>query len=115
VQVQAAPGALPAQTILTCRPIDPSSVTPPPEPVVGDIVFELTSSPGTATALASKLDLTVTYAGGAIPVEQRESLTLGYLNGDHWEVLPDQDPDPDQTVIGAKVDRPGVYGLYQQP
>jgi hypothetical protein len=115
VQAQAAPGALPPQTSLTCRPIDPGSVPPPPEPIVGGTVFDLTSSSGTSTTLPGKLDLTVTYAAGVVPVEQRESLTLGYLNGDHWEALPGQAPDPDQTVIGAKVDRPGVYGLYQQP
>jgi len=114
VQVQANPGSLPPQTILTCRPIEPGSVTPP-SPLVNDTVFELTSSPGTSSALAGRLDLTVTYAADAVPEDERDQLTVGHLNGDHWEPLPNQVEEPEQTRIRASVDRPGVYGLYRQP
>jgi hypothetical protein len=112
VQIQADAGGLPPQTILTCRPIEPGSVPTPPGPFADDTVFELTSSPGTSTSLAGKLDLTVTYPA-SIPLDQREKLTLLYLNGKNWEPIADQSPDPDETAIGARVDRPGVYALYQ--
>ena len=115
MEIQVSPGDLPAQTILTCRPIQPGSVPAPPGPLVADTVFELTTSPSAGPTLPGTLDLTVTYPQDAVPADQRDQLVLGYLSGTTWTPLPAQDAEPDEAQVAAGTNRAGVYGLYRQP
>jgi hypothetical protein len=110
-----AAGAVTAQAILICRPIESGSVPAPPGPLVADTAFELATSPGVGQTLPAPIALTVTFPPSAVPADQRERLVLAYLNGTTWTPLPDQDAEPDETQISASVDRAGIYGLYRQP
>jgi hypothetical protein len=115
VQIQGGIGALPAQTLLTCRPIDPGSVPAPAGPIIAETVFEVTSGPGNASTLPATLNLLVTYPVDASTPPDGRGLVLGYLDGDTWTELPEQSVQADQHRISSNINRAGVYGLYRQP
>jgi hypothetical protein len=115
VTVEIGPDAFSTQSTFSCRPTDPSRVPPPPGEIVSETIFRLDVPPGGSPALRDQVELAVTYPPGAIPPAERGRLVLAYLDGSHWERLPDQEADPSTTRVTAKIDRAGVYALYRRP
>jgi hypothetical protein len=115
VQVIAEPGALPPQTMLTCRPVEPGTVPPPPGEVVGETIFRVEASDGENGTLPSSVTIQVTYPPDAGPAAERDRLILGYLDGTEWQPVPEQDAEPADARVRAPADRTGVYALYRQP
>ena len=107
--------ALPPQVTLSCGPVDPASVPPPPNPIVNGTLFRLEVAPADGNNLRGRVDLRITYPPDAVPSTDRSKLVLGYLDGSTWTIQPDQTAEPSNNTISAKVDRAGVYALYPRP
>lgn len=115
VQVSAAPDAVPAQTTVSCRPMDAGSIPPPPGPVIDDTLFEINVEVRNGRELSSPLDLQVVYAVNAVPPAERSTLKLGFFDGRNWSAVREQTADQAARRISGKITEGGTFGLYRQP
>lgn len=70
---------------------------------------------GAAADEAAPLDVQITYAAGAIPVDQRARLTIGYFDGRAWTPLPEQTVEQAVARVSATLTKEGIYALYRKP
>jgi hypothetical protein len=97
--------------------VDAGGVPPPPDGIVGDLVFRLAAGACGGTGLdvlPGAVNLGVGYRNRVGERVDKNKLTLMLLDGGAWTAAPGSQPDPQNNYVSASVTGLGVYAVVQR-